>query len=147
MKIRFGVAWTMNSFFGRFILAAVVLLFLGRIIAAQGNPEAAKVKNPVAATPESIAAGKQIYQKSCAPCHGINGEGGPGNDLIPAAPNLTDEKWDHGSTDGEIFQNIKEGIGPDFSMIPWKDQLKDPDIWNVVNYVRSIAKKKPEPAK
>ena len=25
-------------------------------------------------------------------------------------------------------------------MIPWKDQLKDPDIWNVVNYLRSIAK-------
>jgi mono/diheme cytochrome c family protein len=111
------------------------------VIAAQGNPEAAKVKNPVASTPESIAAGKVVFAK-CAPCHGINGEGGPGNDLIPAAPSLVDEMWDHGSTDGEIFDNIKNGVAPDFNMIPWKDQLKDEQIWNVVNYIRSIAKKK-----
>ena len=114
----------------------------GRIVtSAQGNPEAAKVKNPVAATPESFAAGKAVYTK-CAPCHGVNGEGGPGNDLIPAAPSLVDDMWDHGSTDGEIFDSIKNGVAPDFNMVPWKDQLKDQDIWNVVNYVRSIAKKK-----
>jgi mono/diheme cytochrome c family protein len=128
-------------------LAALLFFGIVRIITAQGNPEAAKVKNPVASTPESIAAGKQVYTKSCAPCHGLNGEGGPGNDLIPAAPNLVDDKWDHGSSDGEIFDNIKNGIGPDFNMVPWKDMVKDPDIWNVVNYVRSIAKKKPEAAK
>ena len=135
----------------RTIVAALVLACLGGIVvAAQENPDAAKVKNPVAAkvknpvaaTPESVAAGKQIFQKSCAPCHGINAEGGPGNDLIPAAPNLTDDKWDHGSTDGEIFDVTKNGVPPDFNMIPWKDQLKDQDIWNVVNYLRSIAKKK-----
>jgi cbb3-type cytochrome c oxidase subunit III len=110
-------------------------------VAAQ-DQEAARVTNPVASTPESIAAGKQVFQKSCAPCHGIRGEGGPGNDLIPAAPSLVDDKWDHGSTDGEIFDNIKNGVPPDFNMVPWKDQLKDDDIWDVVNYIRSIAKKK-----
>jgi mono/diheme cytochrome c family protein len=126
----------------RTIIAALVLACAARIvIAAQGNPEAAKVKNPVASTPESIAAGKVVYAK-CAPCHGINGEGGPGNDLIPPAPSLVDDMWDHGSTDGEIFDNVKNGIGPDFNMVPWKDQLKDEQIWSVVNYVRSIAKKK-----
>lgn len=129
------------------ITAAAAILIFASIIRAQGNPEAAKMKNPVTATPESVAAGKQVYQKSCATCHGLNGQGGPGNDLIPAAPSLVDEKWDHGSGDGEIFNNIKNGIGPDFNMIPWKDQLKDQDIWNVVNYLRSIAKKKPEAAK
>src|SRR6266550_3893532 len=124
------------------IIAALALACAARIVtAAQGNPEAAKVKNPIASTPESIAAGKAVYAK-CAPCHGVNGEGGPGNDLIPAAPSLVDDMWDHGSTDGEIFDNIKNGVGPDFNMVPWKDQLKDEQIWNVVNYVRSIAKKK-----
>jgi hypothetical protein len=29
-------------------------------VAAQGNPEAARITNPVAATPESIAKGKQL---------------------------------------------------------------------------------------
>jgi mono/diheme cytochrome c family protein len=124
------------------VLAALALACLGRIaIAAQGNSEAAKVKNPVTASPESVAAGKQIYQQKCASCHGTNGEGGPGNDLIPAAPDLVDDTWEHGSTDGEIFEVIKNGIEPELNMIPWNDTLKDPDIWNVVNYLRSIAKK------
>ena len=127
----------------RIVLAAVVLACAGGIaIVAQGNPDAAKVKNPIAASPESLGAGQQSYRRLCAPCHGISGEGGPGNDLIPAAPNLTDEMWDHGSSDGDIFDNIKNGVAPDFNMVPWKDKLKDDEIWQVVNYLRSIAKKK-----
>ena len=132
-----------HSLLLRATVAALALACAGRlVIAAQGNSEAAKLKSPVALTPESVAAGKQIFQRSCATCHGSNAEGGSGSDLIPAAPDLTDDKWDHGSTDGEIFDAIKNGVPPDFNMTPWKDQLKDPDIWNVVNYLRSIAKKK-----
>jgi mono/diheme cytochrome c family protein len=96
----------------------------------------------VPATPESIAAGQQLYLKNCASCHGRTGEGGPGNDLIPAAPSLVDDQWDHGSTDKAIFDNIRNGVAPDFNMVPFKDKLKDDDIWNIVNYVRSIAMKK-----
>jgi mono/diheme cytochrome c family protein len=119
----------------------IAILSLGLVPSPQGNPEAARLKNPMASTPESIAAGKQAYTK-CASCHGVNGEGGPGNDLIPAAPSLVDDQWDHGSSDGEIFNNIKNGVPPDFNMVPFKDQLKDEEIWNLVNYLRSIAKKK-----
>lgn len=43
-----------------------------------GNPEAPKLKNPVAKTPESIAAGKKVYQRMCARCHGSNGRGDGG---------------------------------------------------------------------
>lgn len=123
----------------RFFAIAIFSLILAA--SPQGNPEAAKLRNPIPSTPESIAGGKQTYTK-CASCHGINGEGGPGNDLIPAAPSLVDDQWDHGSTDGEIFNNIKNGVPPDFNMVPFKDQLKDEEIWNLVNYLRSIAKKK-----
>jgi len=76
-----------------------------------------------------------------ANCHGLNAEGSPGNDLTPAAPDLTDKECKNGSTDGEIFNSIKNGIGPDFNMGAFTDQLKDEDIWKVVNYVRSLAKK------
>ena len=125
------------------IIGVFALGYLGSIVLfAQGNAAAAAIKNPVAATPQSVAAGQDTYRKSCAPCHGIKAEGGSGNDLIPASPDLTDEMWDHGSTDGAIFDNIKNGVAPDFNMTPWKDQLKDDEIWNVVNYLRSIAKKK-----
>ena len=111
------------------------------LTAAQGTPAAA-VKNPVAATAESIADGKRLYLRHCASCHGANAEGGAGNDLIPAAPDLTDSEWKHGSSDGEIFSAIKNGVPPELNMIPFADQLKDAEIWNVVNYLRSIAKTK-----
>jgi mono/diheme cytochrome c family protein len=125
------------------VIGDVALGFLGSIVLfAQGNAAAAAIKNPVAATPQSIAAGQEAYRKSCAPCHGVKAEGGSGNDLIPASPDLTDVAWDHGSTDGAIFDNIKNGVPPDFNMTPWKDQRKDDEIRNVVNYLRSIAKKK-----
>jgi mono/diheme cytochrome c family protein len=124
------------------VFFVVALAALARIvIMAQGNPEAAKVKNPVAATPESIAAGKQTYTRYCAVCHGTNAEGGSGSDISPPAPDLTDAEWKHGSTDGEIFDVIKNGVPPDLSMEPFGDRIKDPEIWNVVNYVRSLAKK------
>ena len=120
------------------MLAALTSIF----VMAQGNPEAAKVKNPVEATTESIAAGKQIYVKFCPVCHGVNATGGSGSDISPPAPDLTDDEWQHGSTDGEIFDVIKNGIPPELNMGPWGDRIKEMDIWNVVNYLRSLAKKK-----
>jgi mono/diheme cytochrome c family protein len=132
-----------RKFSARIVLIGVLLACVTSIvIMAQGNPEAAKVKNPVAATPESIATGKQVYTRYCATCHGTTGQGGSGSDIIPPAPNLTDDEWKRGSTDGEIFDVIKNGVPPDLFMEPWGDRIKDQDIWNVVNYVRSIAKKK-----
>jgi mono/diheme cytochrome c family protein len=99
----------------------------------QGNPEAAKIKSPVSSTPESIATGQQVYRRYCAVCHGTNGEGGSGSDISAPAPDLTDS---------EIFYVIKNGVPPDLNMEPWGDRIKDDDIWNVVNYIRSLAKKK-----
>ena len=110
-------------------------------LVAQGDPEAAKLKNPVATSPESIAAGKQLYTRYCAVCHGVNATGGSGSDISPPAPDLTDKEWKHGSSDGEIFTVIKKGVPPDLNMEPWGDRIKDPDIWNLVNYLRSIAAK------
>jgi mono/diheme cytochrome c family protein len=122
------------------LTATIVLAHLGVAI-GQGRPDAASAKNPVVPTAETLAAGKQIYQRRCASCHGTSGEGGPGNDLIPAAPSLVDDQWDHGSTDGAIFDNIKNGVGPDFNMVPFKDTLKDNEIWTVVTYLRSMEKR------
>jgi len=124
--------------------AAWLVALSAAAVSAQApkNAEAAKIKNPVKATAESIEAGKTTYNKYCKFCHN---EGGTGNGaLAPKGtnpPNLVDATWDHGSTDGEIFTNIKEGIGPKFDMKPMKAKMMDTDIWNVVNYLRSLAKK------
>lgn len=114
----------------------------GPIPRPQGNPAAAKIQNPVAPTLGSIAAGKSLYQRFCANCHGSDAKGGPGNDLVPSAPDLTGQEWKHGSSDGEIFSSIKNGVPPDFNMAAWGLQgLKDEEIWSVINYIRTLAKK------
>src|SRR5579885_3423413 len=83
---------------GRLALSLLLVSLAGGFaLQAQGNSEAAKIRNPVAATPASIAAGKQVYQRYCASCHGITGEGGSGSDISPPAPDLTDKEWKHGS--------------------------------------------------
>ena len=114
-------------------------------IAAQppkgGNPVAAQLRNPVAKTPDSIAAGRKVFQRLCARCHGPNAKGdggGAGGGGIP--PDLTDAVWDHGSTDGEIFTTIHDGTSID--MEGYAEQITDTDIWNIVNYLRSVGPQK-----
>ena len=106
------------------------------------NAAAAKIKNPVKPTAESIEAGKTAYNKSCKFCHNEGGTGdGPLAPKDSHPPSLVDAKWDHGSTDGEIFTNIKDCI-PDSKMKAMKEKMKDEDIWNVVNYLHSLGPKK-----
>jgi mono/diheme cytochrome c family protein len=53
--------------------------------------------------------------------------------------NLTDETWDHGSSDGEVFVVIRDGTTSD--MEPYKDRLTDKQMWQLVNYIRSLGVK------
>jgi mono/diheme cytochrome c family protein len=107
-----------------------------------GNPEARKMKNPVPATPESIAAGQQTFQKYCKFCHGADAKGnGPMAPKDTHPSDLTDDKWDRGSSDGEIFVVISEGAGPKFQMKGFKSKLTAQEMWNVVNYLRSLHQK------
>ena len=118
------------------------------IAAAQnpgGSPEARKVRNPAAPTTASIEKGAQLYKKNCEFCHGPKGLGDgrlAPKDVHPA--NLTDEEWVRGSTDGEIFAVIANGAGPEFKMKGVKGRVSDPDIWHIVNYIRTLAPKNAE---
>ena len=108
-----------------------------------GSPEGKKMKNPVASSPESIKAGQAAFQKNCRFCHGADAKGnGPMAPKDSHPSDLTDAKWDRGSTDGEIFLVIRDGAGPDFVMKGYKGRMADNDIWNVVNYLRSVGPKK-----
>ncbi len=107
-----------------------------------GNPEAAKKTNPVAATPESIAAGKRSYTRLCGKCHGPDGAGDGTGATGPVAPSdLTDDKWDYGGSDGEIFAVLHDGVPNSPDMEGYSARMSDTEIWNVVNYVRTLAKK------
>ena len=107
-----------------------------------GNPEAANIQNPVPYTPESVSAGRRPYTQFCANCHGPSGNGDGTSAGADQPSDLTDGVWDFGSSDGEIFTVIRVGItGKD--MGGYAERLSEKDIWNVVNYVRSLGKKQP----
>jgi len=123
---------------------AIALLGIGA--SAQnpgGSPEAKKMKNPVAMSAESVAAGKALYTRNCRFCHGDdakgNGQMAP-KDSHPS--DLTDAKWDRGDSDGEIFAVVRDGAGPEFKMKGYKGRMSDTDMWNVVNYLRSVGPKR-----
>ena len=102
-------------------------------------PEAAARVNPVKPTPESLAKGKKLYGYDCAMCHGKDGDGK--GDMASDMKNVTDFTNPDAlknRTDGELFYVTRNGKG---DMPPEGDRAKDGDIWNMVNYIRSLAKK------
>jgi mono/diheme cytochrome c family protein len=103
------------------------------------HPEAAKRPNPVKADAASIAAGKNLYDKNCAGCHGDTGkgDGSMGTEFDPKPSDLTDADWTHGSTDGELFLVIRDGA-KGTGMKPFSKKMTARQIWNVVNYLRTI---------
>jgi mono/diheme cytochrome c family protein len=102
--------------------------------------EAAHQVNPVKPTPDSIAQGKKYYGYDCAMCHGANGDG-KGEVAVDEKLKLKDYRDPAAlkdMTDGELFYIIKNGKG---QMPPEGDRLKAPELWNLVNYIRSLARK------
>ena len=112
---------------------------------AKPKPKAAAAKvatNPIPSSEASIKAGRAVYAKTCRPCHGLQGKG----DGVTAPPgskpaNLVDAEWKYGSSDGEIFKTIKEGVKPFDVMEPWGRKISDTDIWHTINFLRDQAAK------
>ena len=102
-------------------------------------PEAAARVNPVKPGPESHAKGKKLYGYDCAMCHGKDGDGkGDMSSDIKNVTDFTNPDALKNRTDGELFYVIRNGKG---DMPLEGERAKDEDIWNLVNYVRSFAKK------
>ena len=119
-----------------------VLMGVTSIYGQQGqrNVEAQRLKNPEAVNAETIESGRKLFQRYCASCHGAGGKGDGGMALSGGTPSdLTDETWDYGSTDGEIFVAIRDGVSSD--MLAYKDKLTEKQIWQVVGFVRSLGPK------
>jgi cytochrome c oxidase cbb3-type subunit III len=91
----------------------------------------------------ALARGKAAFGDNCAGCHGVGGAGGVGY------PNLTDDDWIWGGSLGDIETTLIHGarwsqdnrtrVG---EMLAFGKSgiLKKPEIEQVVEYVRSIAK-------
>ena len=111
---------------GLVVLAAVGLLDFG---------ERPIGENPVEATAGSVAAGRAVYFRECAVCHGDDGRGDG-----PAASGLSIPPSDFRihipfHSDRFFFLVMSNGFGS--AMPAFADRVSEEDRWNVLNYLQS----------
>jgi mono/diheme cytochrome c family protein len=130
----------------RLCTLAIVFAFLfsvGALLAQTAstscsNPEeVAKMVNPVKPTAESLAQGKKYYGYDCAMCHGATGNGKGDVETTDKLPDFTDAAAMKVRSDSQIFCSLKTGKG---HMPLERVRISENELWNLVNYVRSLAK-------
>jgi cytochrome c oxidase cbb3-type subunit 3 len=111
--------------------AAIVAAFLLGVTPAtfaQFPPQVAPPHKPhPPATPESIAKGKELFQGTCANCHGIDGSGANGPNIQNAAATMGPEGLYTRMTSGAIGTAM-----PNFTF------LGDDKIWAIADYVATL---------
>jgi mono/diheme cytochrome c family protein len=126
------------------VLALVVILGAGLAAAINAarnwNAMAAarRMKNPVPATAEAIAAGKEIYAEHCRSCHGDKGDGRgeKAAELSVVPGDFTNATAMRHWADGELFWQISRGRLP---MPSFEDKLSEQERWQAVDYIRTFA--------
>ena len=127
----------------KLFFASALVLLVGTTLVAQPKPWVVpdnfkSMKNPVAQSDASAKLGMGFFTKNCASCHGKTGLG----DGVKART-LKDSPGDFSKTefqnlsDGDIFYRTKTGRS---DMPKYDGKLADDDIWNVVNYMRTLKK-------
>jgi mono/diheme cytochrome c family protein len=130
-------------------LLGVFTALLGSTLVASSQEQAkekwtaplgeAQKKNPVAVTESSLTAGRKIYLKRCAACHGKTGNGdGPDAADLGIHPAKLSDPAIQKQTDGELFWKITVGKKP---MPNYGTRLSPTDRWNVINYLRSLTRR------
>jgi mono/diheme cytochrome c family protein len=124
------------------ILISLVCCFITSLAMAQHKPwpvadKFSSVKNPVKPDATNLKEGRDLYTTHCQSCHGKKGKGDG-----PKAANLETASGDftlpafQSQTDGALFYKISEGRK---DMPSFKKKIPEAsDIWNVVNYVRTL---------
>lgn len=77
--------------------------------------------------------GQALFKKSCALCHGANGEG-----LPPDLPSLRDGHAKH-MTDEELFKKITQG-GNGTGMPPFGKVYSPEQIRDIISHIRELQK-------
>ena len=96
-------------------------------------------QNPLRASSEVLADGKEAFSHYCVACHGADGRntGVPFADkLSPSAPSL-DSPEVQSYTDGQLKWVIDNGIWPS-GMPGSHGELSDEEIWSIVLYLRHL---------
>jgi mono/diheme cytochrome c family protein len=86
--------------------------------------------NPYQGQNDAIAAGRRIFVDRCAHCHGEDAEG------TKKRPSLRTARVQQEATDGDLHWLLTNGSMA-YGMPSWS-KLGDPQIWQVILYVKSL---------
>jgi mono/diheme cytochrome c family protein len=86
--------------------------------------------NPYRDQPDAVAAGHRIFIDHCAHCHGNDAEG------TKKRPSLKSARVQQEATDGDLHWLLVNGNRSQ-GMPSWV-KLGDPQIWQVICYVKSL---------
>ena len=102
------------------------------------------VAQPLLSGAREPGAGRKLYLAYCTGCHGVSGKGdGPAGKTLTVKPaDHTDAKKMGQYTDDHLFTVISKGgamVGRSAQMPAWGAVLKDPQIQELVDYIRTLA--------
>ncbi|HEX8872226.1 MAG TPA: cytochrome c [Candidatus Acidoferrum sp.] len=140
--------------------ATALLLFVGVVAAAQQQKEKEKERqgdgtvyaeigkapekwrakrNPMEKDPEAVTAGSILFEEHCAECHGTDAQGSR------KAPSLRVEEV-QSAPPGALFWVLTNGVVR--RGMPVWSKLPEPQRWQLVSYLKSLApaKERPQPA-
>jgi mono/diheme cytochrome c family protein len=121
------------------VMVAGVVLGARTILRPASGAGSMDLENPMAATPASVAAGKQVYRRHCQACHGITGAGdGPAAMTLRPRPSDLRIHMAAGHTDGQLYFWITEGFAGT-AMPAYKKVLAEEERWHVINFIRTFA--------
>ena len=128
----------------KILLTFVVVLAVASIANAQkakpwDAPEKFKtMKNAVKSDEASINAGKALFNKNCASCHGKAGLGdGPKARGLETFPGDFSKADFQKQSDGELFFKTKTGRE---DMPKYDGKIDDEGVWRIVNFMRTLKK-------
>lgn len=90
-----------------------------------------------------LAAGKRIYDASCASCHGALGEGnGPAaRGMVPAPPAIGTMAGAGDVSPAQMYRVVSVGVSGT-PMTAWADRLGADERWDVVTYLATLRAEK-----
>ncbi|MGD0094920.1 MAG: cytochrome c [Terracidiphilus sp.] len=126
------------------LFVSAVVLFGAAVsttsVSATQDTAGSGLKNPVKPTEKSQARAKEIYSVDCVVCHGETGDGKTdlAKDMQLTLVDWRDPKSLAGKSDGDLFNVIRNGkdkMPPEAS-----GRAKDDEVWNLIIYIRGLAK-------
>ena len=124
------------------VVSFAILVLSSLVFAASNGAWLAKVPardrdkvNPYHHQADAVAAGRRVFLDHCAQCHGKEAQG------TEKRPSLRTARVQQEATEGDLHWLLVHGSMGN-GMPSWS-KLGDPQIWQVITYVRSLGQPPP----